>query len=97
MSCKQLASLQLCSALTPLCTSVASCSVNNAGYGLSGVLESLDEEQIRRQIDVNFFGVVDVTRKAIATMRELKTGGLVQQVSSIGGLQGYPAYSIYSA
>jgi NAD(P)-dependent dehydrogenase (short-subunit alcohol dehydrogenase family) len=60
--------------------------VNNAGYGLSGEFESLADEQIRKQMEVNFFGVVNVTRKALAVMREQKpSGGVIQQVTSIGG------------
>lgn len=47
--------------------------------------------------EVNFFGLVDVTRKAIETMRDLKTGGVIQQVTSIGGQRGVPTFSIYCA
>jgi short-subunit dehydrogenase len=36
-------------------------------------------------MEINFFGLMDVTRKAMETMRDLKTGGLIQQVTSIGG------------
>ncbi|ORY22234.1 hypothetical protein BCR39DRAFT_551886 [Naematelia encephala] len=71
--------------------------VNNAGYGLSGAFETLSEEQIRRQMEVNFFGLIDVTRKAMETMRDLNTGGLIQQVTSIGGQRGVPLFSVYCA
>lgn len=54
-------------------------------YGLSGPFETLSEKQIRQQMEVNFFGLMDVTRKAMETMRDLKTGGVIQQVTSIGG------------
>jgi NAD(P)-dependent dehydrogenase (short-subunit alcohol dehydrogenase family) len=59
--------------------------VNNAGYGLNGPFETLSDNQIRQQMEINFFGLIDVTRKALDTMRELKTGGVIQQVTSIGG------------
>ena len=59
--------------------------VNNAGYGLSGVFESLSEQQIRQQMEINFFGLLDVTRRSLEVMRDLKTGGVIQQVTSIGG------------
>lgn len=59
--------------------------VNNAGYGLMGPFETLSENQIRQQMDINFFGLINVTRKAMETMRDLKTGGVIQQVTSIGG------------
>lgn len=32
--------------------------VNNAGYGLAGCFEEYEEEHVRRQFDVNFFGLV---------------------------------------
>jgi len=72
--------------------------VNNAGYGLAGCFEELKEEQIRQQMDVNFFGLIDVTRKAMEIMREQKpSGGLIQQVTSIGGQRGVPYFSLYCA
>ncbi|KAF2818440.1 NAD(P)-binding protein [Ophiobolus disseminans] len=71
--------------------------VNNAGYGLSGPFETLSEKQIRQQMEINFFGLIDVTRKAMETMRDLKTGGVIQQVTSIGGQIGVPTFSIYCA
>lgn len=44
--------------------------VNNAGYGIGGFFEDLTEEEIRRQFEVNFFGVQNVTRAVIPVMRE---------------------------
>jgi short-subunit dehydrogenase len=35
-------------------------------------------------MEINFFGLIDVTRKAMETMRDLKSGGVIQQVTSIG-------------
>lgn len=73
--------------------------VNNAGYGLSGPFETLSDKQLRMQMDVNFFGLLDVTRRALEVMRERNSprGGLIQQVTSIGGQLGYPAFSLYCA
>jgi len=72
--------------------------VNNAGYGLAGVFEELTEQQIRTQMEVNFFGLIQVTKKAMEVMREQKpSGGLIQQVTSIGGQRGVPFFSIYCA
>jgi NAD(P)-dependent dehydrogenase (short-subunit alcohol dehydrogenase family) len=69
--------------------------VNNAGYGLSSEFESLAEEQIRKQMEVNFFGVLNVTRKALAVMRDEQkpSGGVIQQITSIGGRFGFPTFS----
>lgn len=73
--------------------------VNNAGYGLCGPFETLSDKQLRSQMEVNFFGLLDVTRKALEVMREKNTpqGGLIQQVTSIGGQYGYPTFSSYCA
>lgn len=72
--------------------------VNNAGYGLSGVFEELTEQQYRTQMEVNFFGLIEVTKKALEVMREQKpSGGVIQQVTSIGGQRGVPTFSIYCA
>jgi NAD(P)-dependent dehydrogenase (short-subunit alcohol dehydrogenase family) len=71
---------------------------NNAGFGLCGPLEELDDEQIRQQVEVNFFGCVNVTRTAIRVMREqTPCGGLIQQISSMAGQKGMPTFSIYCA
>ena len=72
--------------------------VNNAGYGLCGCFEELSDQQIRQQMEVNFFGLIDVTRKALETMREQKpNGGRIQNITSIGGQLGMPTFSIYNA
>jgi len=72
--------------------------VNNAGYGLSGVFEELSDAQVKQQMDVNFFGLIAVTRKAMTVMRnQSPSGGLIQQVTSIGGQRGVPLFSVYCA
>ncbi|QIX00635.1 hypothetical protein AMS68_006152 [Peltaster fructicola] len=73
--------------------------VNNAGYGLSGEFESLSEKQIRTQMEVNFFGLINVTREALKVMREKNSppGGKIQQITSIGGQVGVPTFTIYCA
>src|ERR1700759_1019611 len=70
--------------------------VNNAGYGLSGAVEEVSEEQARRQIEVNFFGALWVTQAALPIMREQGSGWIVH-VSSIGGLAAFPLTGIYHA
>ncbi|KAG7010082.1 hypothetical protein G7Y79_00001g003540 [Physcia stellaris] len=73
--------------------------INNAGYGLAGVLEELSDEQMQHEMDVNFFGVVRVTRAAIRVMREVNApcGGLIVQITSICGQLGMPLLSSYCA
>lgn len=72
---------------------------NNAGYGLAGCFEEYNEDEIRRQMEINFFGLLDVTRTALETMRDKNSppGGRIQQVTSIGGQRGFPTFSLYCA
>ena len=74
--------------------------VNNAGFGLVGVFESLSRDQIRTQIDVNVIGVMDVTRAVLPHMRQqYKTGqksGVIINVSSRAGIIAQPMISLYS-
>ncbi len=70
--------------------------LNNAGYGAAGPLEAGSEEQIRRQFEVNLFGVIDVTRAVLPHFRENKAGRFIN-VTSIGGLITLPLFSLYHA
>jgi len=60
-------------------TGVLDCLVNNAGYGLFGALEDLSEEQLRRQLEVNFVGAALLTRDLLPALR--RCGGSVLLVS----------------
>ncbi|GAB4045546.1 SDR family oxidoreductase [Spirosoma litoris] len=70
--------------------------VNNAGYGLFGVFETIDAKAIQNQFAVNVFGAIDVTRAILPHFRENKSGVIVN-VSSGAGAIGFPMASIYSA
>jgi NAD(P)-dependent dehydrogenase (short-subunit alcohol dehydrogenase family) len=59
--------------------------VNNAGYALRGAVEELSDTDLRRQFDTNVFGVLDVTRAVLPTMRAQRSGCIVQ-MSSVGGV-----------
>lgn len=70
--------------------------VNNAGYGLMGVFESATEEQIRRQFDVNVFGLMNVTQAVIPIMRSQQSGVIIN-ISSFGGVVALPFTSLYAS
>jgi NAD(P)-dependent dehydrogenase (short-subunit alcohol dehydrogenase family) len=70
--------------------------VNNAGFGVGGFFEDLTEEEIRQQMDVNFFGVQNVTRQAIPLMRSRRKGTIIN-ISSIAGLNANPPFGAYNA
>lgn len=68
--------------------------VNNAGYGLSGPLESTSMDQIRRQFETNVFGLMAVSKAILPHFRK-NGGGHLVQVASMGGRLTFPLYSIY--
>ena len=68
--------------------------VNNAGYGLFGSLEDISIEEIKMQFETNFFGVIRVTKQVLPIMRE-QNGGIIINVSSVGGRIGLPVLSAY--
>jgi len=68
--------------------------VNNAGYGLMGSFESADDAAVRRQYDVNVFGLFNVTRSVLPHFRENKSGTFIN-ISSVGGKITFPLISLY--
>lgn len=77
--------------------------VNNAGYTLVGDTEAAGDEESRALFDTNFWGMVDVAKKAIGIMRDENArgdgqqGGVILNISSMGGFMGFPGSSFYHA
>jgi len=70
--------------------------INNAGYGLLGPVELLDDAAVRAQFDTNVFGLLAVTRAFVPAMRE-RGAGRILNVSSIGGRVTFPFFGVYNA
>jgi len=70
--------------------------INNAGFSLGGVFESIPRKKAREQFAVNVFGVMDVTRALLPHFRRIKSG-LIINVSSRAGLVGLPMLTLYCA
>jgi NAD(P)-dependent dehydrogenase (short-subunit alcohol dehydrogenase family) len=71
--------------------------VNNAGYANVSPIETTDDDDFRRQFETNFWGVYNVSKAAIPVLRE-QGGGLVIQISSVGGrVGGSPGIASYQA
>jgi short-subunit dehydrogenase len=69
--------------------------VNNAGYGLIGPIEDTSiEEELKPQFETNLYGIVRVTQQVLPIMRRQKSGRIIN-VSSIGGIVGYPFSAAY--
>ncbi len=70
--------------------------VNNAGRAQLGWFETIPEEDVRRQFEINFFGAMNVARAVLPAMRRRRSG-LVVTISSVNGLVSNPGGSVYSA
>lgn len=70
--------------------------ISNAGFGIGGPLEFCSLEDARRQMDVNWMGMVRFLHYVIPAMRS-QGGGKILCMSSIGGLMGLPFQGLYSA
>lgn len=68
--------------------------LNNAGYGAYGPLEATPMAVLRRQFDVNLFGLVETIKTVLPAMRAQRSGVIVN-VSSVGGRITYPLGSLY--
>ena len=69
--------------------------VNNAGAGHVGTLEQETVDDVRAVMEVNFFGVLHVTRAALPHLRA--SGGRLVTVTSVGGVVGQPFNEAYCA
>ena len=70
--------------------------VNNAGYGLVGLIEETGVEQVREQFETNFFGVVRMTQTVLPVMRGQLAGRIIN-ISSMAGIMGVPGEGYYCA
>lgn len=69
--------------------------VNNAGVAISGPLEFVPIDELRRQLEVNLIGQVAVTQALLPALRSGR--GRIVNMSSIGGRVALPLMSPYSA
>jgi NAD(P)-dependent dehydrogenase (short-subunit alcohol dehydrogenase family) len=71
-------------------------AINNAGYVVSGLAESVTSEQAQRLMDTNFLGSVRVNRAVLPHMRRQRSGVLIH-VSSGAGRVVLPSFGFYCA
>lgn len=70
--------------------------VNCAGFGISGAVEFTELDEAKAQMEVNFFGMVNVNRAVLPVMREAKSGRIVN-ISSVAAVAHIPFQTFYSA
>lgn len=70
---------------------------NNAGIAhYTGIISAVDSQSARDQMEVNYFGYLNMVR-AFAPILNKNGGGVMVNVSSVMGLVGIPAAATYSA
>lgn len=71
--------------------------VNNAGVARDGVLATLPSIEIRRMVDINLIGAMEMTRAAVQLMLRHGGTGRIINISSIIGSHGYNGLAPYAA
>ena len=69
--------------------------INNAGVSMRALFQELDFEVIRKVMEINFFGAVNITYHCLPHI--LKSKGSIVGISSIAGYRGLPGRTGYSA
>lgn len=70
--------------------------INNAGEGFHRTLEEASLDEIKKVMDVNFYGVVRLTKAVLPFMRKMRSGHIIT-VSSLVGLIAIPFSDAYCA
>ena len=70
--------------------------VNNAGFSVAGFAEDMTLDELRQQMETNFFGNVAMTKAVLPVMRAQRSGHIIT-VTSVAGLLGQPMLSAYCA
>jgi NADP-dependent 3-hydroxy acid dehydrogenase YdfG len=68
----------------------------NAGFGIYGAIDDIAPDQMRKLVDINYFGTYYAVRAALPVFRRQRAGH-VMIVSSIVGKRGVPFMGAYSA
>ena len=69
--------------------------INNAGAGITGPVEEIPMEDIKRNFETNFFGPINVMKSVLPYMR-LQHSGMIINITSIAAYMGLPYRGIYS-
>lgn len=70
--------------------------LNNAGFGLLGAVEESSDQEVRAVFDANVFGLLNVTRAVLPSMRKRGNGHIIN-ISSIGGYASHEGWGVYCA
>jgi len=70
--------------------------VNNAGRGQVGAVEEVSDAAARALFELNVFGVLNVLRAALLTLRAQRSGHVIN-IGSVGGFATAPGVGLYGA
>lgn len=70
--------------------------INCAGYGISGSIEDTNIEDIKKNLDVNYFAMINIVKKTIPHMRK-NNGGKIAYLSSVASILPIAFQTIYSS
>jgi short-subunit dehydrogenase len=80
--------------------SYLSCLINNAGIAIGGPVRYLDVDFFRHQFEVNFFGLIEVTKiflDLLIDSNKYKMKNKIINIGSISGKRSYPFVAPYTS
>src|SRR5215467_684915 len=70
--------------------------VNNAGYGIVGAIEEVSDAEARKQYDTNVFGLLNVIRATLPSLRKQRSGHIIN-VSSLFAFDPLIGWALYGS
>lgn len=70
--------------------------VNNAGYGIGGAVEELNEKEVYNSFEINVFAVIKTMQAVMPYFRKQKSGNIIN-ISSIAGFAPAAGWPMYAA
>jgi 3-oxoacyl-[acyl-carrier protein] reductase len=69
--------------------------VNNAGYAYRAEVGAIDVDKMKAMFDVNVFGLVDITNRVVAGMKDRGDGDIIN-IASTSGMKGSATSTSYA-
>lgn len=70
--------------------------INNAGYGMLAGIEEASDAEVKKQYDTNVFGLLNVLRAVLPSMRQHRSGHVIN-ISSLFGYDSIIGWGIYGS
>jgi len=76
------------------------CLINNSGIAIGGPILHIETDVFRKQLEVNFFGLITVTKlfsNLLGAYKDAKHSGKIIMISSVSGKRSYPFVAPYTS